>query len=194
VKPRFFESPAELRAWFEANHHDDGELLVGYYKKGTGRPSVTWPESVDEALCVGWIDGIRRNIDAVSYSIRFTPRKPRSVWSAVNIARAKALAKRGRMRPAGRKAFAARMENRSGIYSYEQRSERLPEPYARIFRKDRAAWRFFRSCTPGYRKVIGWWIVSAKREETRLRRLAHLMDLCARGELLPALTRYRKAK
>src|SRR6266540_6941417 len=125
MKPRFFATPAHLRKWFDKNHGTEKELLVGFHKKSSGRPSVTWPESVDEALCVGWIDGIRRSLGEESYTIRFTPRRARSIWSAVNIARAKALEREGRMKPAGRKAFEAREEYRSGIYSYEQRRDRL---------------------------------------------------------------------
>ena len=130
----------------------------------------------------------------ISYTIRFTPRKARSIWSAVNIARVKELTKQMRMRPAGQKAFAAREEHRSGIYAYEQRTERLPEPYAAIFKRDRAAWKHYQSTTATYRKMTGWWIVSAKQEETRLRRLARMMDLCARGELLPQATKYKKTR
>jgi uncharacterized protein YdeI (YjbR/CyaY-like superfamily) len=143
---------------------------------------VTWPESVDEALCVGWIDGIRRSVDESRYTIRFTPRKPRSIWSAVNIRRARALDAEQRMQPAGLAAFAARRENRSGIYSYEQRQAELEEPYAGILRENRAAWAFFRAQPPGLRKQVIWWVVSARKEETRLKRLKKLVDESARGK------------
>src|SRR6266545_8054500 len=130
MKARFFKTPAEFRAWLEANHSSSAELWVGFYKKGSGKPSITWPESVDEALCFGWIDGIRKSLDETSYTIRFTPRKSQSIWSAVNIGRADELIKQGLMMPTGMAAFEARKENKSGIYSYEQRSAELPETYA----------------------------------------------------------------
>ena len=193
-KPRFFADPAQLRAWFIEHHKHAGELIVGYFKRDSGRPSVTWPESVDEALCVGWIDGIRRSIDDVSYQIRFTPRKPTSTWSAINIARIAVLTKEERMLPAGFAAFAARRANRSGIYAYEQRSATLPPKYARIFKRDAKAWEFFQSQTPGYRKQMMWRIVSAKQEATREKRLATLMKHSARGERLPGVDAYKKPR
>jgi uncharacterized protein YdeI (YjbR/CyaY-like superfamily) len=181
MKVTFFPSPSDLRKWFEKNHATTSELWVGFYKKGSGRVSITWPESVDEALCFGWIDGIRKSVDEVSYKIRFTPRRRGSIWSAVNIKRATALADEGRMRPTGAKAFAARRENKSGIYSYEQLRAELEEPYARILKKNKAAWDFFQAQPPSYRKTLNWWIVSAKKEETRLKRLEKLMQESARG-------------
>jgi uncharacterized protein YdeI (YjbR/CyaY-like superfamily) len=194
MKPRFFPTPEELRRWFEKNHESETELLLGYYKKGTGKPSVTWPESVDEALCVGWIDGIRRSLDEERYTIRFTPRRARSIWSTVNIARVKALEGEGRMSPAGRKAFEAKREYRSGIYSYEQRRDRLEEPYASVLRKNAAASRFFDAQPASYRKAAGWWIVSAKKEETRNKRLSELIAHSARGRRLPQYTRLQSKK
>src|SRR3954449_280063 len=137
----FFRSPEEFRTWLSKNHDSQTELWVGYYRKDSGLPSITWPESVDEALCFGWIDGIRKSLDEYSYTIRFTPRRPRSVWSSVNIKRAQALIDQGLMQPAGLKAFEARIENKSGIYSYEQRSVDLPEPYNRLLKKTAAAWK-----------------------------------------------------
>lgn len=181
-KITYFKSPAELRKWFRANHARAEELWLGYYKRGSGTPSVTWPESVDEALCVGWIDGIRKRVDADRYTIRFTPRRTGSIWSAVNITRVKALAAEQRMRPAGEKAFAARRENRSGIYAYEQRRDELEEPYAGELKKHTAAWDFFMAQPPSYRKVIGWWIVSARQEATRQARLKKLIDASAKGQ------------
>ena len=178
----YFESPAALRKWFRANHAKAEELWVGYHKKRTGTASVTWPESVDEALCVGWIDGIRKSIDADRYAIRFTPRRKGSIWSTVNIARVKVLTAEKRMRPAGDRAFAARQENKSGIYAYEQRRDELEEPYAGELRKHKAAWEFFMAQAPSYRKVIGWWVVNAKQEATRLSRLKKLIDASARGK------------
>ena len=186
-KPTFFKSPAEFREWLAKNHETKAELVVGFYKRHTGKASLTWPESVDEALSVGWIDGIRRSLGADSYTIRFTPRKPGSTWSAVNITRVAALEKEGRMRPAGRAAFAHKRESRSGIYSYEQRSPELPAKYAVEFRKHKTAWMYFQSLPPGYRKTSMWYIVSAKKEETREKRLAVLIDCSARGVTLPGL-------
>ena len=188
VTPTFFPAPPEFRRWLEANHHTAAELWVGFHKKGSGRPSITWPESVDEAICFGWIDGVRKRLDDDSYTIRFSPRRPGSVWSSVNIKRAEALAAEGRLRPAGIKAFEARRENRSGIYSYEQRSADLPEPYAAILRRNEPAWEFFQAQPPSRRKAIFWWIVSAKQEKTRLKRMEKLIAFSARGEALPELT------
>lgn len=177
----YFATKSEFRTWLELNHAVAPELWVGFFKKGSGKPSITWPESVDQALCFGWIDGIRKSIDEVSYKIRFTPRKPRSVWSAVNIRRVEELTKLGLMRPTGLEAFARRTENRSGIYSYEQRTENFPEPYAQLFKKNKAAWKFFEAQPPSYRKVMGWWVVSAKTEETRLKRLSKLIEESGQG-------------
>jgi uncharacterized protein YdeI (YjbR/CyaY-like superfamily) len=190
ITPTYFATPDEFRAWLEAHHESASELLVGYYKVGSGRPSMTWPESVDEALCFGWIDGVRRRIDDESYSIRFTPRKARSVWSAVNIGRVEELTRLGRMRPAGIRAFEGRAAERSGIYAYENRdaAELAPEDEAQ-FRAAGAAWAFFASQPPWYRRSAIWWVVSAKREETRRRRLAILIADSAQGRTLRALTR-----
>lgn len=162
VTPLFFPTPTELRKWFRQNQTKAEELWIGYYKKTSGKPSITWPESVDEALCVGWIDGIRKNIDHESYKIRFTPRRRGSIWSAVNIRRAEVLSSQARMKPQGLKAFAASRENRSGICSYEQRRAELEEPYRSLLRKNNAAWEFLQAQPPSYRKAIGWWGVSAK--------------------------------
>jgi uncharacterized protein YdeI (YjbR/CyaY-like superfamily) len=177
----YFRTPAELRKWFKANHRKAGELWVGFHKRGSGVASVTWPESVDEALCAGWIDGIRKSIDADRYTIRFTPRKPTSIWSAVNIGRMRVLAGEGRVLPAGETAFAARRENRSGVYAYEQRRAGLEEPYAALLKAHKQASAFFDAQPPGYRKVMGWFVVSAKREETRRKRLGILIDACEKG-------------
>src|SRR5262249_49083242 len=156
------------------NHATTPELWVGYYKKSSQQPSITWPESVDEALCFGWIDGIRKSIDGLRYTIRFTPRRRGSIWSAVNIKRAQKLRGQGLMEPSGGAALDARKENRSGIYSYEQRSAYLDRPYEKRLRQNKAAWDFFYAQPPSYRKAIGWWIVSAKQEVTRLKRLEKL--------------------
>jgi uncharacterized protein YdeI (YjbR/CyaY-like superfamily) len=191
VEPIFFETPAHFRAWLEEHHEARRELLVGFYKKGSKRPSITWPQSVDEALCFGWIDGIRRGIDDESYSIRFTPRKPTSNWSSVNIARVAELTKEGRMRPAGIEAFERRSEKRSGIYAYEQRrAARLSAGQQREFMANDDAWSFFQAQPPGYRQTATYWVVSAKREETRRKRLATLIEDSASGRRLGRLTRY----
>lgn len=180
-KPTFFKTPADLRKWLAQNHDTASELWIGFYKKDSGESSITWPESVDEALCVGWIDGIRKRIDEISYKIRFTPRRARSVWSAVNIKRVVELTCEGRMQNAGEKAFAMRLENRSGIYAYEQRSPELPGPYGKKLKRNKSAWKFFESQPPYYRKLASWWVVSAKQEETRLKRLQKLIDESAQG-------------
>lgn len=184
MDPRFFPTSAAFRKWLAANHAKSKELWVGFYKKGSGKPSITWPESVDEALCFGWIDGIRKSVDEESYKIRFTPRKPGSVWSAINIRNVERLIKEKRMQPAGLKAFEFRKENRSGIYSYEQRSAELVEPYLGTLKRNKAAWKFFAAQPPGYRKMMNWFIVSAKLEETRLKRLAILIEASGKGQRL----------
>jgi uncharacterized protein YdeI (YjbR/CyaY-like superfamily) len=189
MRPRFFATPLEFRAWLDEHHGTAKELQVGFHKKGSGKPSITWPEAVDEALSFGWIDGIRRRIDDVSYTIRFTPRTANSTWSAVNIKRAKDLIEQGRMRPAGRKAFEARTDDRSAIYSYEQRSQaKLGREFERQFRSNTKAWEFFQAQPPGYRTTATYWVVSAKREETRRRRLATLIDDSAHGRTVGPLT------
>ena len=181
MTPKFFKTPSAFRKWLAAHHATVKELWVGYYKKGTGKPSITWPESVDEALCFGWIDGLRKRIDDDSYKIRFTPRRPGSIWSSVNMKRANELIKEGLMQPTGVKAFEARKEYRSGIYAYEQRSAELVEPYVGRLKRNKTAWKFFQSQPPGYQKLMNWWIVSAKREETRLKRLDRLIAESAAG-------------
>lgn len=189
MEPRFFATRAEFRAWLAAHHADADELLVGFYKKASGRPSITWPESVDEALSFGWIDGIRRRIDDESYSIRFTPRRRRSTWSAVNIKRAGELIEEGRMTPAGLAAFEARDEARSAIYSYEQRHKAAlePEQEARL-RANAAAWDWFQSRPPAWRRGAIYWVTSAKRADTRERRLTTLIEAAAAGRMPKALT------
>ncbi len=187
VGPVFFETPGEFRAWLAEHHATATELLVGFHKKGSGRPSITWPESVDEALCVGWIDGIRKRLDDDSYTIRFTPRRPRSIWSAVNIRRVKELIELGRMRPEGLAAFEARADERSARYSYEQRHDAtFGEEYERLFRADQQAWAHFQKQAPSYRRTVTWWVISAKKEETRRRRLATLITDSAAGRRVAA--------
>jgi uncharacterized protein YdeI (YjbR/CyaY-like superfamily) len=179
VAIKFFKTPSSFRKWLAANHAKAKELWVGFYKKASGKPSITWPESVDEALCFGWIDGVRKTIDDESYMIRFSPRKPESIWSAVNIRNVERLTKEKRMQSVGLKAFAARKEYRSGIYAYEQRPAEMVEPYASQFRRNKDAWKFFEAQPPYYRKTMTWWIVSAKQEETRLKRLEKLIEISA---------------
>jgi uncharacterized protein YdeI (YjbR/CyaY-like superfamily) len=192
MQPHFFKTPADFRKWLAKNHASATELLVGFYKKDSGTPSITWPESVDEALCFGWIDGVRRRIDDVSYSIRFTPRKKISTWSAVNIARVAELTKLGRMQPAGVEAFERRREDKSAIYAYENKAQTLPGEYENTFRANRKAWEFFSAQPPGYRRIAIYWITSAKKDETRARRLAALIELSANGERLGIMTPKKK--
>jgi uncharacterized protein YdeI (YjbR/CyaY-like superfamily) len=193
LKPSYFATPAAFRAWLAAHHASSTELLVGFYKRGSGKPSMTWPESVDEALCFGWIDGIRRSVDEDRYTIRFTPRKARSTWSAVNIKRVAELTKLGRMQPAGVQAFARREAARSQIYAYEQRSEAaLDEAGEREFRANERAWTFFQARPPWYRRIAIYWVMTAKKDETRRRRLATLIDDSAHARTLKQLTRPAK--
>ncbi len=192
LKIRFFKSPSDLRRWFAKHHLTGQELWAGYYKKSSGKSSITWPESVDEALRVGWIDGIRKRVDDISYTIRFTPRKERSIWSAVNIKRAQELIEQGLMQAEGVKAFQARTENRSGIYSYEQRSPELPAPYKRLLKDNPAAWQFFQAKPVSYRKAVIWFVLSAKKEVTRLKRLQQLIEESAQGKTIPQFTRTKE--
>lgn len=189
MDPVFFTTPGEFRAWLEANHETASELLVGFHKTASGLPSLTWPESVDQALCFGWIDGIRRRIDGTSYSIRFTPRRPRSIWSAVNITRFGELDAQGTVVPAGRAAFERRSEDRSRVYSHEQPEEpRLDPAFEDRLRADGDAWAFFSAQSRTYRRAAAHWVMSAKRAETRERRLVRLIDDSAAGRAVPPLT------
>ncbi len=175
--PLFFATPADFRAWFEARHADARELWVGFYRKDSGRPSITWPESVDEALCVGWIDGIRKSIDGQSYRIRFAPRKSTSNWSTINIARVEMLMQAGRMRPLGMRAFEMRVPEKSGIYAYENRkTAKLSDTAEKQFRANNRAWEFFDKQPRSYRNVVAWWVMSAKQEKTRQQRLEKLIS------------------
>ena len=184
--PRFFPTAADFRAWLHANHDRMTELVVGFHRKGSGKPSITWPESVDEALCYGWIDGVRRSLDEHSYTIRFTPRKASSNWSKVNSAKAEALLAAGKMMPAGVAAWQRRDPVRSGIYSFErQEPAAFDATMERRFKANRAAWRFFGAQPAGYRRLATHYVVSAKRPETREKRLGTLIECSARGERLP---------
>lgn len=195
MEPTFFPGPDQWRAWLARHHATAAELWVGFHKRGTGRPSLTWPESVDHALCYGWIDGVRRSLGPESYAIRFTPRRAGSIWSRVNLRRVEQLEALGLMQPAGRAAYAARREAKSGIYSYEQRAEaRLTPEQERAFQGNRKAWAYFQSEAPWYRRTATHWVASAKREETRARRLATLIADSAAGRRIGQLDRAGKKR
>jgi uncharacterized protein YdeI (YjbR/CyaY-like superfamily) len=187
--PIYFTSPDELRDWFDSNHETATELWLGSYKKTAGKPTVTWSEAVDEALCVGWIDSVRYSLDPERSAQRFTPRRKGSNWSAVNIAKVKAMTEEGRMRPAGLAAFEARTEERSAIYSYEQRhlAALAPDEEA-SFRANEIAWDRFQALPPSYRRTAIYWVVTAKKPETRVRRLATLIEDSAAGRRLKQLS------
>lgn len=176
MEATFFDKPSAWRKWLEKHHATETELWVGFWKAGTKKPSITWKESVDEALCFGWIDGRRQGIDAESYRIRFTPRKATSIWSKINVARVAELEAEGRMRDAGRAAFAKRKEAKSGVYSFERESPaELPPAWLKRFKAAKAAWTWFSGQAPSYQRVAFHWVVSAKQEETRSRRFEELL-------------------
>jgi uncharacterized protein YdeI (YjbR/CyaY-like superfamily) len=189
MEPKFFATPKDFRRWFEKNHDRETELVVGFYKKGSGKPSITWPESVDQALCFGWIDGVRHRIDDESYKIRFTPRKARSIWSAVNMKRMDELIEEGLAHQAGLDAYERRDDARSKIYAYERETVKLDKKYESEFKKNKKAWEFFQSQPPGYRKTAFWYILSARQEATRARRLETLIKDSENGERLAGLRR-----
>jgi len=185
VKPRFFASPGEFRAWLAGNHANAEELLVGFHKKGSGKPSIDWPQSVDEALCFGWIDGVRRSLGEESYTIRFTPRRAGSTWSSVNIKRVAVLKRLRRMQPAGLAAFERRSADRSAIYAYEQRaSAKLDAAEIRLFKGKPDAWAFFDGLAPSYRQKALYWVTSARKPETRKARLERLIGMAVRKQKL----------
>jgi uncharacterized protein YdeI (YjbR/CyaY-like superfamily) len=188
MKPRFFRSAAEFRAWLAANHAKASELMVGFYKVASGKGGITYREAVDEALCFGWIDGVRRGIDDDRYENRFTPRKPKSYWSDVNTKRAKELIAEGRMAPPGLAAYERRDASETRRYSFERDAADFDAAQKREFRAAKTAWAYFSAQPPGYRKVAIWWVVSAKREDTRARRLATLIEHSRNGERLPQVT------
>jgi uncharacterized protein YdeI (YjbR/CyaY-like superfamily) len=184
----YFDSPAALREWLEANHDSATELWVGYWKRATGKPSLTWSQAVDEAICFGWIDGVMHGVDGERHEQRFTPRKPKSNWSAINVGKVERLRAEGRMRPAGEAAFARRSTDRTAVYSYEQRKNPALEPAQEArFRADAAAWDWFMSRPPSYRRPAIWWVISAKRPETRERRLDTLIADSAAGRPIKSL-------
>jgi len=183
--PTFFPNAQAFREWLEANASSAAELLVGYHKVATGKPSMSWSESVDEALCFGWIDGVRKRIDDESYQIRFTPRRPASIWSAVNLAKVEKLRTEGRMTPAGLAAFEHRTAARSEVYAYEQEAPaELSPAELREFKRNQVAWHFFQNSPPSHKKVVLHWVCGAKKPETRLRRFGKLLEACAAGQRL----------
>ena len=189
MKPRFFSKPDQFRQWLERNHDRETELLVGFHKKASGKPSVTYNEALDEALCFGWIDGVRKNVDETSYTIRFTPRKPRSIWSNINVNHVERLTKAGRMHASGLDAYARRDPKRTGIYAFENRPREFAPEYEKKFRANKAAWKFFEQQPPGYKRTIIFWVMSAKQEETRVRRLERLMADSEQGVRVGLLER-----
>lgn len=189
VEVRFFKTATELRSWFTKNHDTKSELWIGFYKKDAGKKGMTYLEAINQALCFGWIDGIRKRLDDISYTNRFTPRTARSNWSDVNIKRFRELSKQGLMHPAGLAAFESRTGKPLGRYSYEARPGTLEAAYEKQFRKNPKAWDFFESQPPGYRRMAIWWVMNAKKEETRLKRLATLIEDSQNGRRLAILAR-----
>jgi uncharacterized protein YdeI (YjbR/CyaY-like superfamily) len=184
VTASYFVSAESFRGWLEHNHATASELLVGFYNKTSGRGGLTYPEALDEALCFGWIDGIRKRVDAHSYTIRFTPRKPASIWSLVNVRHFERLKQRGRIQPTGQTAFDRRDPQKTGVYSFEQRPQKFPPAWEKVFRANKKAWTFWQQQPPGYRRIALWWVISAKQDETRQRRLTMLIASSAAGKRL----------
>jgi uncharacterized protein YdeI (YjbR/CyaY-like superfamily) len=187
MSPKFFPTPVHFRKWLEKNHGKKDELWVGFYKVKSGLPSITWPQSVDQALCFGWIDGIRKSIDETAYMIRFTPRRPGSIWSAVNLRRFEELRAQGLVSQTGQKTYDARDEKNTNRYSFEQGSVALRPEYLKQLKANKKAWTFFQSLPPSTRKPSMWWVMSAKRRETQLRRLDILISSSEKGERIPPL-------
>ncbi len=171
IEPEFFPTQKDWRKWLKNNHNKFEEFWVGFYKKGSGQLSITWPESVDEALCFGWIDGIRKSIDGMSYKIRFTPRRKQSTWSSANVKRVEELIELGKMEKPGIAAFDRRDVNKTKRYSFEQKNTKFSPAYEKSFKENKIAWQFFSKQSPHFKRVLTWWVMSAKREETKLRRL-----------------------
>ncbi|HEY6660337.1 MAG TPA: YdeI/OmpD-associated family protein [Pyrinomonadaceae bacterium] len=181
MKAKFFSSPDQFREWLEENHDRESELLVGFHKKSSKKKSVTYAEALDEALCFGWIDGVRRNLNETSYTIRFTPRKSKSIWSLVNVRHVERLKKEGRMQPPGLEAYARRDPKRTGIYAFENAPRELSPAYEKIFRANKKAWEFFEKQPPYSKRTSIHWVMSAKKEETQVRRLKHLIENSDKG-------------
>jgi uncharacterized protein YdeI (YjbR/CyaY-like superfamily) len=192
-EPTFFATQPDFRRWLEAHHATAPELLVGFWKKGSGKPSIDWPQARDEALCFGWIDGVRKSLGADSYTIRFTPRRKGSIWSKVNVARYEALTGEGRMTPSGVRAYEEN-KGRSGVYAYENAQKELKPAETRQFRANKAAWADWEQRPAGYRRVVLHWIGSARKPETRARRLAALIDDSAAGRKIAGYDIGRKEK
>jgi uncharacterized protein YdeI (YjbR/CyaY-like superfamily) len=192
MKPTFFPTEADFRIWLEANHETASELLVGFWKKGTGKPSIDWPQARDQALCFGWIDGIRKSLGDDAYTIRFTPRRKGSIWSKVNVERFNALKAEGRMTPAGERVY-ERDKHRSGLYSYENDLKELTAEEEKRFRKNKAAWADWERRPAGYRKSVLGWITSAKKPETRAKRMGEIIAVSADGRRLPQYDWQKKA-
>jgi uncharacterized protein YdeI (YjbR/CyaY-like superfamily) len=188
LRAKFFASAGAFRAWLAENHGAAKELWVGLYKRSAIRKGLTYSEALDEALCYGWIDGVRQAVDAARYRIRFTPRHPGSIWSLLNVGHAERLKKLGRMARPGLEAFAARRRERTGVYSFEQKRPGLSPKHEKLFRRSRRAWKFFSSQAPSYQRTAGYWVSSAKREETQLRRLAVLVEDSEQGQRIDRLT------
>lgn len=184
MKPKFFSSQEKFREWLQKHHATEKELLVGFWKVNSGKPSMSWSESVDQALCFGWIDGVRRSLGDESYTIRFTPRKPKSIWSRINIDKVERLLKAGLMAPAGLAAYDRKEDHRSVIYAYENRPREFGAEYEKEFKKNKTAWKFFDAQPPGYKRLMIYRVVSAKQEATRLSRLKVLIDASAEGRRL----------
>ena len=182
MEPKFFTSPEKFRQWLAKNHDRAGELLVGFHKKDSGKKSITYAQALDEALCFGWIDGVRKRLDETSYTIRFTPRKPKSIWSNVNVRHVERLTKEGRMAEPGLKTYALRDPKRTGIYAFENRPKEFSPEYEKNFRANKAAWEFFQTLPPSFRRTSIFWVMSAKKEETQRRRLEQLIAKCEKGE------------
>lgn len=187
TKPKFFATPALFRAWLEKNHATATELEVGFHKKSSGKKSITYAEALDEALCFGWIDGVKRSLNETSYTQRFTPRRARSIWSLVNVKHVERLKKEGRMTPAGLAAYEQRDPKRTGIYAFENAPRELSEEHEKEFRKVKGAWEYFQTYPPYLKKTVSYWVTSAKKEETRAKRLQRLIESCAKGERIGAL-------
>ncbi len=187
IEPVFFPGASDFRKWLDKHHKSATELWVGFHKRATGKPSMTWPESVDQALCYGWIDGIRKSIDDTAYMIWFSPRRPHSIWSAANLKKFDALKSKGRVKPAGQAVFQLRKKKDTNRYSFEQGSMELPPEFLKLIRANKKAWKFFQSLTPSVRKPSVWYVLSAKKEETRLKRLNILISSCEQEERIPPL-------
>ncbi len=193
-KPKYFPDSQRLRIWFVNNHESKSEQWIGFYKTKSGRKSITWPQSVDEALCFGWIDGLRKSIDEQAYMIRFTPRRARSHWSAVNLKRMAELKKLGLLYPAGLAAFNSRDATKVNQYAYERTNAELPPSFVEKLKDNRKAWEFFERLPPSTKKPTIWWVISAKKVDTKLRRLQVLIECCQANERIPHLRRPTKIR